>query len=322
MRSPVLSLYCRHVTVIDRDRLLASAKDFGDRALTAYIEDDTAVVLSHAATSLEHMSKAVLCSLHAVLLMDIKNGKLDSLVQLAGFPTKARKPQGSPYTISGTEAIRRVGELFPGIKVPQEIGKLIAIRNLTLHFGRGDKDSTRELLAAYLRLANELMDELKVPEDERWGEHTDLVDTLISKSLSEMERDIKQRFAAGKRRIASLREMVPETELDAVLKRRQAMATWDMEEGEDWVDVQCPACERDDATSIGERVSHPDVDVDVDGAYVSGGSHSLYVNRFVCGACDLRLNSSEEVQAAGVETDVDLPDVPDEGFTDDGPWSL
>jgi hypothetical protein len=64
------------VTIVDRDQLLASAKDFADRALRAYLEDDARITLTNAAFSMEHLSKAYLYSLHPALLMEIRNGQL------------------------------------------------------------------------------------------------------------------------------------------------------------------------------------------------------------------------------------------------------
>ncbi len=305
--------------MLNRDGLLASAKDFADRALTAYIEDDTAVVLSHAATSLEHLAKAVLCSRNPVLLMDIQRGKLDSLVQLAGLPELAKKQEG-PYTISGTEAINRVELLWPGIKKPKEIDKLIAVRNMTLHVGQHQVDDIRELLAAYLRLANELLEELKVPEAERWGERADLVESLVSKSLDEIERRVAQRMAQAKYKLDAWLSKVPGDMREAVLMRTTAIVAVPVMEHEDWVPTVCPVCGSTEGLSVGEPVYLPDVDVDINGPYVSGeGGYELYAERFSCPTCGFEVEGPEELIAAGLETNLDLPK--DLEIVDEGPWT-
>ncbi|MDL4815988.1 hypothetical protein [Actinomadura opuntiae] len=303
--------------------LLASAKEFADRALTAYVEDDAAVILAHAATSLEHLAKAVLCSRSPVLLMDIQRGKLDSLVQLAGFPEMARKAQDGPYTISGSQAVDRVGTLFPGIKVPQEITKLTAIRNMTLHVGQHQKDDIRDLLAAYLRLANELFGEMKVPDSERWGKHTDLVESLISKSLDEIERRVAQRIAQVKYKLDSWLSKIPEEMRQSVLDRQQAMATPEVHELQDWVAAKCPVCGQGEALYVGDLIFNPDIHIDAHGRHdVDGGMYELFVERFTCGACGFEAIGAEELAAADLEIVLDVPIEEDYGFIDEDPGTV
>ena len=88
---PPLNDTVTQVTTIGRDQLLESAKDFADRSLRAYMDSDSRVILQNAAISMEHLSKAYLASLSPVLLMEIKNGQLDSLLHLAGLGEKAKK---------------------------------------------------------------------------------------------------------------------------------------------------------------------------------------------------------------------------------------
>jgi hypothetical protein len=72
------------VTAIDQQQLLESARDFAERALNACLEDDTRVILANAAFSLEHLCKAYLYGMHPALLMELRNGQLDSLLHLVG----------------------------------------------------------------------------------------------------------------------------------------------------------------------------------------------------------------------------------------------
>ncbi|WP_190860573.1 hypothetical protein [Actinomadura sp. RB99] len=305
---------------ITPDGLLASAKTFADRSLSAYVKEDTVFILPQAATSLEHLSKALLCSRSPVLLMDIQRGKLDSLVQLAGFPEMARKPQEGPYTISGTEAIKRVESLWPAaIKVPKEIERLIAVRNMTLHIGEHQKDDVREIFSAYLRLADKLFTELKVPDTEKWGKHADLVDSLISRSLSEIERNVKQRMAAAKLRINALLAGIPESQRRSVMNARQAQVKISLINGQETAEAECPVCEHPDAVYIGLEDFDVDVDVEPDGmggytATTLGGHRFLAAHSFHCGVCELDLVNAEELDAAGLETNIDLSEFDEPDF--------
>jgi hypothetical protein len=80
------------VTTVDHDQLIASAQDFAGRALKAYTEGDTRVILVNAAFSLEHLSKAYLSDLHPALLAEAKKDPPDSLLHLVGLGGKARSP--------------------------------------------------------------------------------------------------------------------------------------------------------------------------------------------------------------------------------------
>jgi hypothetical protein len=79
------------VAAIDQQHLLESARDFAELALNAYVEDDTRVILAKAAFSLEHLCKAYLYGMHPALLMELRNGQLDSLLYLVGHG-------GCPFT--------------------------------------------------------------------------------------------------------------------------------------------------------------------------------------------------------------------------------
>ena len=70
------------MATVDRDQLLASAKYFAERALSAYLENDTRVILVYAAFSMEHLSKTYLCDLHPALLAEFRNGQVDALLHL------------------------------------------------------------------------------------------------------------------------------------------------------------------------------------------------------------------------------------------------
>jgi hypothetical protein len=109
---------------------------------------------------MEHLSKAYLASLNPVLLMEIQNGRLDSLLHLSGLGEKAKKAQ-CPRTISAREARTRVQHVLPGLTAPRdELDDLINVRDGVIHVGYLAETDTRKILTAYLRYANGLFDEV------------------------------------------------------------------------------------------------------------------------------------------------------------------
>lgn len=294
------------VTIVDRDQLLASAKDFADRALRAYLEDDARITLTNAAFSMEHLSKAYLYSLHPALLMEIRNGQLDSLLHLVGHGAKAKK--AFPRTISAKEALARVEHVLPALRAPKaDLAQLVDVRDGVVHVGYLTVTNTREILTAFLRYANELYDELKVDAGDRWGHHAELVDSRISQALTEIQRDVLQRIAAARLRITELLEKIPEDEHVSVMAARQSQSILIfMTSTQRRADVTCPVCDDEYASYVGEPDYDVDVDVEPDGqggytSYIAGASCTLIVERFLCGACELRLEGPDELEAAGLD---------------------
>ncbi|MBA9003060.1 hypothetical protein [Thermomonospora cellulosilytica] len=295
------------MTIVDRDQLLTSARDFADRALRAYLEDDTRVILANAAIAMEHLSKAYLYSLHPALLMELRNGQLDSLLHLVGLGAKARKLQ-HPKTISAKEALARVEHVLPTLRAPKtQLSQLVEVRDGVVHVGYLTTENTREILTAFLRYANELFEELEVGAGDRWGIHAELVDSLISHALTEIERDVRHRVAAAKLRITELLKRIPEDEHGPFMVARQAQTPLIfVTPTQRRAAATCPACKDEEASYFGEPDYDVDVDVEPDGrggymSYIAGAYCTLVIERFVCGCCELRLDGPDELEAAGLD---------------------
>ncbi|MDL4815990.1 hypothetical protein [Actinomadura opuntiae] len=315
------------MSTIDGDQLLDSAKDYADHALRAYVEGQNKRALTDAAVSLEHLSKAVLCSIQPVLLVELKNGSFDSLLHLAGEGSRSKKPPKDVRTISGSEAIARVQLVVPGITVPPErIKQLIALRNGVLHAGQFDAQDVHQLLAAYVRLGNRLFEELDVSDDARWGDHRTLVESVISETLDEVERDVRRRMVQAKYHFDDLVSKIPPEQLPSLMNALQVAAGSLIAGKAIGIEVRntaCPVCKHGAASCKGwvdilfsERIED-DLVVAVDREW------AMIAEIFVCGVCDLRLHSSDELEAAGLDAFIRLPDYElpdDDGFLDEGPW--
>lgn len=309
---------------IDRDRLLESAKKYATKALGAYTDDDYEAALTDAAVSLEHLSKAVLCDLHPALLIELKNGPLDSLLHLVGHGDKAKKPSKGVRTISGPGAIARVKEVLPHIKVPQErIDQLIALRNGALHAGVFEGGETQMILAAYIRLSDRLFEEMKVDDADRWGEYKQLVNDLVSETLSDVEKGVRARMTKARRTYEEWVAKTPQELRSAWMDTLQITACNSFVRSQllpgDIVDVVCPVCTHEKATCVGGVEWGTVTEND-------GESFEIWVlvaHSFVCGVCDLRLRDQDELRAAGLPEVIELRDhEPDlSEYMDEGPWT-
>ena len=289
--------------IVDRTQLVESARDFAGRSLRAYLKADNRVILMDAACSLEHLSKAYLASLHPALLMDIRNGQLDSLLHLVGCGDKAGAP--FPRTISSREALNRVLRLLPGLDLPTlPLNQLIDVRDGIVHVGYLTDDNTREALTAFLRYCNALYDELSIPAGERWNSHAELVRSLISQSLTEVEHEVQRKIGAAKNLVGELMAQIPKEEHGSVGFARQQRASLRRLPGERRVEVDCPACRDSDATCVGTTETEF-------GTYLEPGEDGedivqrcayriFHARRLSCGVCELHLKNPDELKAAGL----------------------
>lgn len=217
------------MAAIDQQQLLESARDFAERALNAYVEDDARVILANAAFSLEHLCKAYLYGMHPALLMELRNGQLDSLLYLVGHGGRARTP-GSLRTISGREALARVEYVLPNLKMPRKLlAQLIDVRDGMVHVGFMSSSSIGELLTAFLQFSDGLHDALDSERDGRWGEHAELVEALIARAQSQTEQEAHRRIAIARDRFARLAEIpVPDLVSDVAARAAEADASGDI----------------------------------------------------------------------------------------------
>ncbi|MFA1538598.1 hypothetical protein [Actinomadura monticuli] len=309
---------------IDRDQLLESAKKHATKTLQAYTDDDHEAALTEAAVSLEQLSKAVLCDLHPALLIELRNGQLDSLLHLVGHGDKAKKPAKDLRTISGALAITRIKEILPHIKVPQErINQLIALRNGALHAGVFEGGETQVILAAFVRLSDRLFEELQVDRADRWGGNSQLAEALVSETLSDVEKSVRARMTKALRTYEEWVAKTPRELRSAWMETLQVTAYNSFVRSQpppsDIADMTCPVCSHERATCIG--------DVRLATVFDGDGSYQMWIlvaHSFICGVCDLRLRDLDELHAAGVPEVVELPDYePDPSeYMDEGPWTV
>ena len=240
------------VSTLTFDELLNGARYHADAALTAYSNQDERAILFNAAISMEQLSKALLFSMHPALLAEVNNGKFDSLLHLTGFGHKADR-LSVPKTIGAKAALIRVRQIMD-VKTPKTaLDQLIDVRDGVLHAGLLDAKSTRELLTAFLRYAEELYDALEERQawgDDRWSRWDQLVASLITQSLTEVEHEITRKIEAARANHRAFMDQVPEPEQEAVAASLQ-IRSWTLDEREmggtgpvfyGLENMNCPAC--------------------------------------------------------------------------------
>ena len=301
------------------DQLLEGARYHADLALTAYSNRDERSILVNAAVSLEHLSKALLFSMHPTLLAETQNGSFDALLLLNGFGDKTTKQL---RTIGAKVALLRVRQVME-IHAPKDaLDQLIAVRDGVLHAGLLDSKSTRELLTAYLRYAEEVYDALEDQQawgDDRWGKWDQLVASLITQSLTEVEHEVTRKIEAARANHRAFMERVPESEQEAVAESLQ-IRTWSLDEREvggfglsyyGLENIRCPACNHPEATIGGMIEEDYDVPENL-GPMDHIEEHVALVAVYLrptglrCGVCNLELIGADEMRAARMPERIEI----------------
>lgn len=245
----------------------------------------------------------------------VSSGPEERPVRLSAPPDRTgrqSKKLKTPRTISAREALTRVEHLLPGLTAPRDrLDQLINVRDGVVHVGYLQDKETQEILTAMLRFSKELYEALALPARDRWGVHADLVASLITDSLTEIEREVHRKLVTSRLRIDELLTKIPEEEHISVMAARQAQGVVIIHESEEQIEATCPVCDDEYATCVGEPEILWEADIDIGDereAYVSGtyGIKILHARNFVCGACELSLFGADELKAAGFETRIEL----------------
>jgi hypothetical protein len=299
------------------DQFVSAAQRFSGIALTAYTKGEFELVLMNAAIAMENLSKALLFATNPAFLVELHTKQFDALLFLTGHGHKATKLR-TPRTIGAKEALARVRQLIE-IKTPKEpLDRLIEIRDGALHTGSFGPTSTRELLTYALRYVNEIYDGLENLQawcDDRWGEHTDLVDTLVKQSWTDVQHEVNRKVTAARARLRELMDQIPgDLERHAVAEARQDtvshLAGRPLGRNEDGLQISgellhCPACNYPGALCLGVVLHEYDLPEKLgpmDRIEEVASLVDVYIESRVltCRVCGIDLAGADELKAAGV----------------------
>jgi hypothetical protein len=290
-----------------REQLLGGAKYHADLALRAYTSGESRAILVNAALSMEHLSKALLFSMNPAFLVELRNGRFDSLLHLTGHGDRA-KPDAM-RTISGREAVERVCKIT-AIGTPREpLERLIQIRDGVVHAAAYDAPQTRELLTMFVRYSDEVYEALAISDG--WGKHSELVFSLVEQSRSETEHEFNRKVTAARARLRELMDEIPRSEQTAVASARQqvlydlANRVLQRQGGQVIIGVplNCPVCNHARALCVGPiREEHELVKTRLLDMSEELRITDVWVepNGLVCRVCGVALQGAEEMRLAGV----------------------
>jgi hypothetical protein len=314
------------VSVTLSQELIASACRFAQRALRARGAQPPRLdrFFLDAGTSLEHLAKAYLASIHPSLIIDGRY--FDALLHACGRPDLARTPATTIRTITVTEAVQRCIRLLPrqlqGVEQERHLGPLIEARNSVAHIGRAAEAAVAtQVFVPYLGTLTALGEALDISPTSLWGDHASYVAMQLSDSATKTQRAVTSRVAGSRVTFRERYGRLPPGQRDLLLTTivtSYPRASSGVEKYDQAL-LTCPACSTDVMVEGGHTVNW-EADYDTEGgeSYVD---HVFPVVTFLpmrleCRACGLKLSGQEELHAAGLDP-VELDDVDEQDLIEE-----
>ena len=276
------------------DTLADSAATYARRALEAYVGDQQPDFFLFGGIAVEQALKARLVRANPAFIAP-RDPFLAAVTFVRAADDVSLIPLGTP-SVGAVEAVKRVlvldKDLTPDLAGVEELFKL---RNGEAHLGLIDDTTTRRTIVSFLRAINAL---LRIEPDRFWSPHHELVKTILDEDSAEVARTVAAKLAAAQMHYEQRVRLLSKEEatmlsavVEAEVKRRS---------GPDAIAIICPAC----AAPVlleGENTLDWEPEYDQDG--VSGASPWVKFSggNLLCETCDLELDGDEQLEAAGIE---------------------
>jgi hypothetical protein len=286
------------------DGLYESARRYSRMTLDTHAKGRHHLVALYAGTALEHLAKACLAKRSPALVADFKGeSSFRSVLLLLEIATKSEQPAGDPAaSLSGSlhdlrtvglrGALERMRFFIASAAKWEDLMSLAAMRDGTVH-AAADDEVAMKLIVAFVQHANSLVADLHRDHDQFWGSRLSVVNALLTRARDRVTYIVRIKLAAAKANFEQYRQPLV---LEAV---RQAVTARPL--GVNQAFAACPVCSSqgiatgfcDPAAGAWHDQSSkpPDPSVGVD----------FTAESFACLVCGLRLNSSSEIEAAGMQ---------------------
>lgn len=277
------------------EQLCRSAARFSEAAGSRLVESRYLEFAAAAATAVEHLAKALLCKLvDPAAIAEAK--EFDSLLKLIGLEHLGDRTR-RPRTIAAPEALDRCRRVMPKLQTHiKELHALIEVRNGVLHLGSGEDVFAHEVVRSYVWFVKESAVLLGRPAEFFLGSHADAFTALGEQVLTELEKRIKSRVFAARDRFRTRYGALTPEQLTQVVQLLRPRLTVSADRDHP---VTCPACTHEGLTACAVELN---LQHDEDGAW---NDVVLFPVHFVCGVCELELDGVDELQAAGVPTEIE-----------------
>ncbi|MCK2243737.1 MULTISPECIES: hypothetical protein [unclassified Crossiella] len=290
---------------MDSESLKKSSQRWMKTGLAAFTSGDDSLdfAVHHVGVSVEHLLKAYLASLHPALIAE--GSDWDSLLHATGYGSLAKKPSTRAKTIGLAAAFGRAKRALAGkVAVTEaEFEFVLAARNGVAHAAHHDLSEVRAVLKTCIKVVDPILVELNIKPGEYWGDYLGLRDELDEERVNEIKVRVVVKVARAKASYSQRIKGLAALEREILIERLSAVSKYGSSRG--WP-AACVACDgRGWMSGFEEINSYGELDESDDLGYPD----ILYVGEFACVVCGLNLYGVDELVAAGVSTEIELPPV-------------
>jgi hypothetical protein len=290
-------------------KLIARAIECATNSLDKYSNRDLDRFGLEGGVALELLCKAFLSRIDVSLIVDNKASRAFDYLLLARGHPGASVPRGMLRTIGGEIALARATQLLPQLSGHQDtLNLLLQSRNGFLHLGEVDLVTVKTVFARYVASVQILCDALGIDLATIFGPYEDFARRTLETTAEDVKAYVAAEVARARGRFeARFGHMPHESRRAMITIAEQSRSVEKYSEQQ----VECPACGHLAVAGgdydVGEwEVDSYDDEGQPDGAFLPVTLHAHEVN---CPVCGLELNAAEELEAAGLEVDINIDDV-------------
>jgi hypothetical protein len=279
------------------ENLTASAKRYALVAADAYVTRNYAACSLAAGIAVEHALKARLAAETPVLLAFGRSdpGWFKSARALWTYRDDAdafAAESTEVQTVAASQALDRALELDPRLRpLRSHADRVFRCRNSEAHMGLAGSEEMQAVFASCAKAMNDILG----LGNEFWGDHADLVDSLLDRLASALRQRVQEKLAAARREFDRRFGNEPEEIRNGMLSLISNTRDWHV--APEALPYDCPAC-GSPALVEGTNSVETDWDTHTD---VPSETVWLEATRLTCEACHLVLEGSEELEAAGID---------------------
>lgn len=289
------------------DDLCDSAKEFARNSIDAHVYRKHHLVALYAGTSLEHLTKACLTRRSPALIVELRGEDSFRPLLLLLEITAGSTPL-SLRTVGLRGALQRARLLITSSANWDHLMTLADMRDGTVHAAAND-EVEEQLVVTFVQHANALLADLGRDRHEFWGPQLNVVNTLLADASDRTVHSIEVKLAAARAKFD-----VYDADLLQAIRQWADLRVLDTDYEAHY---QCPACHSQGVATGLRDVRASDHERDPGGNVLRPILNVWFsAESFVCPICGLRLDSSAEITAAGMEStrDEGLPYDEDEDY--------
>lgn len=277
------------------------------RALKLYTSTDEFEMLDagfSVGSAVELLAKSLLASVSPTLLLSA-TPDVGSILKFSGAtaPGFSRPDAVTVKSLDVGKSIERLKQLKMAPPWLPADNAVFWVRNGSAHMGVVDQNTLRSAVRPMVRFAEFVRNHYDRPADRWWGAELDELARGIARAeVEQSEEVVHAKIAAAKLRLRELRESLPASSVETILKAMSGRSRTFIEHDED---QKRPACGYT-GKAIGVILEYG-VDADHYDGVVTFYSR-MGVAHFECSVCDLELTDQLEVMAAGLPTEIDYVD--------------